>query len=267
MLLGPTTADIIEVVTSAAADIEVSGSVIAISTATPPVVDGTVTRPITPSSITTATTTSILAGAASLIKRVLELTLRNNHASTSCDVTVQRSADTGTTNSTVIKCTLLAGEALVYNGASTWLHYDVNGGIYPSVGNAATQADMEGGTATNKYVTPQGMNWHPGVAKAWLKAGVTGNILNSWNITSLTDTGTGVLTITIATDFSSVEYAALVSVEATATTWAVANSRECHIRSATIAVGSIAVDCIDNTATTNLVKDPTTWHVVMFGDQ
>ena len=184
---------------------------------------------------------------------------------TSTDITVQRTD--GTSTDVVIKVTLLAGESLIYTGGGTWIHYDANGGMYPSVGNAATQAEMEAGTATNKYVTPQGVNWHPGACKAWVVAGVTGNILASWNITSLTDTGTGVMGITIATDFSSVNYCVQVSVEATATTWAVANTRECHIRNATLAVGTVSVDCVDNTATTSLVKDPATWHVAMFGDQ
>jgi hypothetical protein len=266
MLLGAGTANKVQVVVgTTGADIEISASVVLVSNASPPVVDGTNTTSIVRPSVTTNVTDDSVTGTASKITRVMEMQIRNNHASTTTDITVQRTDGTSTT--TCYKATLLAGESITYNGASTWLHYDTNGAIYPSVGNAATQAEMEAGTATSKYVTPQGMNWHPGVAKAWVKAGVTGNNLASWNITSLTDTGTGVLTITIATDFSTVDYSAQVSVEATATTWAVANTRECHIRSATIAVGSIAVDCVDNTATTSLVKDPTTWHVTMFGDQ
>lgn len=264
MLVGSSTSHKIQVVTSAAADIEVAGSYITISTATPPVVQGTSVLPAILASIVTAATTDIFVGAASTIERVMECSLRNNHASTACDVTLQRTD--GTNTDTVIKCTLLAGESLIYNGAS-WLHYDANGAIYPSVGNAATQAEMEAGTATNKYVTPQGVNWHPGACKCWVVAGITGNVLASWNVTSLTDTGVGILTITIATDFSSVNYCCLVSVEAPATTWAVANTRECHVRSATLAAGSVSVDCVDNTATTSLIKDPTTWHVAMFGDQ
>lgn len=264
MLIGSSTSHKLQVVTSAAADIEVAGSVIAVSTASPPVVDGTVLGPVLPASITTATTTDLVTGAASLIKRVMELSLRNNHASTACDVTIQRTD--GTNTDTVIKCSLLAGEALVYNGAS-WLHYDTNGAIYPSVGNAATQAEMEAGTATNKYVTPQGVNWHPGVEKFWVKCGVTANVLNSWNVTSLTDNGTGDVTVTIATDFSSVDYCCNVSVEMTATTYGVANTREPHIRSGGQAAGTVRCDCTDNTATTSLIKDPTAWHIRGMGDQ
>jgi len=131
----------------------------------------------------------------------------------------------------------------------------------------AVQSEMETGTATTLAVVPGRQHFHPGHPKCWLEAGVTGNILGSYNITSLTDTGTGVVTITIATDFSSTGYACVAQVQATGTTWAVANARECHIRSETQAAGSVALDCIDNTTTTNLVKDPTTWHMIACGDQ
>jgi hypothetical protein len=215
--------------------------------------------------ITTATTTDIITGAASLQKRVMQMTVRNTHASTSNDITVQRTDGTNTVIE--IKATLLAGESLIYTDNGTWLHYDTNGAIYPSVGNAATQAEMEAGTATNKYVTPQGVNWHPGACKCWVNCGVAADINASWNVTSLTDNGTGDVTVTIATDFSSVNYVAQVAVEMTATTYAVANARTPHIRSGGIAAGTARFDCIDGTATTQLVKDPTRWHIAMWGDQ
>jgi len=267
MLLGASTSFKLQLVYSAAAavDLEVSGSVVVVSNASPPVVDGTNTLPFTLASLTNTAgaTADLVSGIASTKTRIIDCCIRNNSANDN-SVTIRRTD--GTNNVLNEKMNLLAGECAVYNGA-IWLHKDINGAIYPSVGNAATQAEMEAGTATTKYVTPQGVNWHPGACKAWLKSGVAADILASWNITSLTDTGTGVMAITIATDFSSVNYCALVSVEAPATTWAVANTRECHIRSATLAAGTVSVDCIDNTATTSLVKDPTTWHVAMYGDQ
>lgn len=259
--------DILRLVTGSAADIEVHVSAMRVDGGTPPVV-----QPIPNlgplANITTATTTTIVDGTAITSGHALNVkhvNIFNNHASTACLCTVENSD--GTNVVVVAKANLLAGEMLILTQGGLWVHYDSNGAPYPAIGNSASQGEMEAGTVTNKYVTPQGVNWHPGACKFWLKAGTTGNILGSWNVTSLTDTGTGVLTITIATDFSSTNYCAQVSVEATATTWAVANARECHIRSATMAVGSIAVDCIDNTATTNLVKDPTSWSVTAFGDQ
>jgi hypothetical protein len=259
MLLLTSTSDTVSITTDAAADIEVHASYVDNNA-------GTITpgRTNTPS-ITTATTTTVVGSPGAGVQRNLKhLNVTNNHATTSCFITVIHTD--GTNPVELYGVTLLAGENFIFANGD-WMHHDANGGDYPAVGAAAQQSDMEGATSTTLYVSPGRMQYHPGVAKAWVKAGTTGNILNSYNITSLTDTGTGVLTITIATDFTSVDYAAVVSVEATGTTWAVANSRECHVRSATQAVGTIAVDCIDNTATTNLVKDPTAWHVVMFGDQ
>jgi len=267
MLVGPTTNDIIQIVTSAAADIEVSGSLIAISTASPPVVDGSVTRPIVLASITTATTTALLTGAASLIKRLMEACLRNNHGSTSCDVTIQRTD--GTNTDTVLKVTLLAGESLVYNGAGSWLHYDSNGGLYPSVGNAATQAEMEAGTATNKYVTPLGVNWHPGVCKAWAKHLVTATVPQmtvSWNVTSVTDSGVSRVSPVIATDFSSANYAVTVTAEAATTTYsATTTCLIAVIRNATQAAGGFTIDLLE--IDIGQATDPSAWHWMAFGDQ
>src|SRR3990167_139777 len=267
MLILRANLDDLEVVTGAAADIEVHLSAMRADASTPPVVQPAPDLgPL--ASITSATTTQVLDTSGMTVGHIVNVkhvNIYNNHASTSCVVTVQ--VNDGTLLAVLTKVTLLAGESLILTQGGVWLHYDSNGAVYPSVGNRASQAEMEGGTATDKFVTPQGVNWHPAAAKFWVKAGVTGNILASWNVTSLGDTGTGVLAITIATDFSSVNYCANVSVEATATTWTVANARECHLRSATLAVGTLSVDCIDNTATTNLVKDPTSWHVSAFGDQ
>jgi hypothetical protein len=71
---------------------------------------------------------------------------------------------------------------------------------------AATQAEQEAASSTSVYTSPGRQHFHPGVAKFYLKAGTAGNILNSYNITSVTDTGVGIITVTIATDFSDGNY-------------------------------------------------------------
>jgi hypothetical protein len=261
------TADLLRVTTTVGgSNIECHVSFVDIlDSAAPPVVQ--FVDVVNTANITTVTTTTILdCTTANHARRVLYASAKNNHASVT--ETVEFVHSDGTTVRSLIKATLLAGEALIYNGVGTWLHYDTNGALYPSVGNSATQAEMEAGTATNKYVTPQGVKWHPGVAKFWLRGDTAAGLTSNWNVTSLTDTGTGVMGVTIATDFSSATgWSCQVSVEATATTWAVANTRECHIRNATLAAGTVSVDCVDNTATTSLVKDPSSWHVVGYGDQ
>jgi len=124
MFVGAGTSAKLQVITSASADIEVSASKVVISTATPPVVDGTNTNWINLASITTNTTTDIVVGVASTITRVDEVQCRNAHASISCDVTFQRTD--GTNVNTVYKATLLAGESCSYSNG-LWVHYDTNG--------------------------------------------------------------------------------------------------------------------------------------------
>ena len=84
---------------------------------------------------------------------------------------------------------------------------------------AATQAEQETGTATNKPVTPGRQQFHQSAAKAWVVfdgTAVTTDLTgvgNSYNITSVVDNATGDYTINFATDFSSIEYAFALSAE------------------------------------------------------
>lgn len=266
MLVGPSTSDKIVVTSSAAATVWISGSTFVVSTASPPVPDGAVTRPLISASIGAASR-DVLVGAASLIKRLTEMTIRNAHASTSTDITVTRTDGTNTPE--VFKCTLLAGEHLAYNGAGSWLHYDSNGGLYPSVGNSATQAEMEAGTSTSKYVTPLGVNFHPGVAKAWAKSLVTATVPQmtvTWNITSITDSAVCRVAPVIATDFSSANYAIMYGFECNTTTYS-ATTVACiqTIRNATQAAGGFTMDLIE--IDIGQTTDPAAWHWVCFGDQ
>lgn len=71
----------------------------------------------------------------------------------------------------------------------------------------ATQTVMETATNDTDQVTPLSTNWHPGVAKAWLRySQQTPGINASHNITSVTDSSTGLFIVILATDFSSVNY-------------------------------------------------------------
>lgn len=70
----------------------------------------------------------------------------------------------------------------------------------------ADQTEMEAATDVVRAVTPGRAHFHPGVAKCWLLTTNSTTILASYNMTSVTDTGTGDLTFTIANDFSSVNW-------------------------------------------------------------
>jgi hypothetical protein len=72
----------------------------------------------------------------------------------------------------------------------------------------ATQAAQETGTSTTTAVTPGRQHFHPSASKFWLKCDNAGNLASpSYNITSIGDTGPGVITVTIATDFDDADYA------------------------------------------------------------
>lgn len=76
----------------------------------------------------------------------------------------------------------------------------------------STQALMETGTATDTAVLIGHQHYHPAHPKAMAHVSVSGGtptLQTSHNITSITDDGVGVLTITIATDFSNATWAPL----------------------------------------------------------
>jgi hypothetical protein len=77
-----------------------------------------------------------------------------------------------------------------------------------SVLTTATQAEQETGTSTTAAVTPGRQQFHPSAPKCWIQftSITTTAITVSYNVTSVTDNGTGATTITIATDFSAATY-------------------------------------------------------------
>lgn len=261
MLLLAGTSDLVRVVTGSAGDIEAHSSWMDHSA-------GTVTPGRTnTASITTATTTTVVGSpGASTQRNVKHLNIFNNHATDSNLVTVFHTD--GTTQDDLFECTLLAGESLVFTQGGLWLHYDVNGGTYPQVGALATQAEMEAGTSVVTTVSPGRFHFHPGATKCWGKANGAGtSLVVNYNVSSITDTGTGQLTVNIGTDFSSADYSAVTSVERVSTSLAVANvDNGGNFRNATFAAGSFQVENYDDTATTHVAQDPANYFWQCCGD-
>ncbi len=109
-------------------------------------------------------------------------------------------------NNTDLRIPVNASAVLIYDGTdSRWR-------VVSAAVSPATQTQMETGTTTGSYVTPGRQHFHPATSKCWgeFTANST-TILASYNITSLADTATGTMTVTIATDFSSANWACLVS--------------------------------------------------------
>jgi hypothetical protein len=126
---------------------------------------------------------------------------------------------------------------------------------------AASQSDMETATSTTTIVTPAKTQYHPGVCKAWVKCGNTGNILASHNVSGVVDVGVGLLVVNTNTDFSSASYVINVSIQASAAYLA-------NVDSTTDPVATgFKLQCLDLTAVPIAYIDPEAWHIACFGDQ
>ncbi len=109
---------------------------------------------------------------------------------------------------------------VLYNGTYTFGHYIPTQTanrtlVYPDsdvtlLTGAATQANQETATSTTTSVTPGRQQYHPSAAKVWIlfNTTTTTTITASYNVTSLTDDGTGITKVNFTTAFSSANYCA-----------------------------------------------------------
>lgn len=140
----------------------------------------------------------------------------------------------------------VADEDLYYHFRGTawvsWAASDTVAGVI----EIAVQSEQETGTDVLRAVTPGRQHFHPSASKCWGKFNGTGTVaLNaSYNTTSLTDNGTGDYTITIATDMSSANYAAVATASnsTTSTSAAAILVAACN----NLAAGSFSIYCADN---------------------
>lgn len=124
------TSDLIRIVTSAAAQIEVhaswgdwNGSAI------------TLGRQNTPLITTAATTTIVPSPGSGVTRNVKHLNITNDHATQSCVITVEHTD--GTTAIELMAFTLLPGENMIFNEEGRWAHRDANGAEYPPAGKGS----------------------------------------------------------------------------------------------------------------------------------
>ena len=119
----------------------------------------------------------------------------------------------------------------------------------------AVQSEMEASTGGHT-VTPDVLKFHPSAAKGWANVGVVADINASYNVSGVTDEGTGQLTVTWDVDFSSANYAPGMEFYTVA-------FNGCR-RVAAIAAGSTRWHITDMAQT---LTDPVQWFVWAFGDQ
>lgn len=171
--------------------------------------------------------------------------------------------------------------SLILPGAANITTQDGDIGVFISEGSGnwrcvtylsiATQALMEAAAALHAVVTPARQHFHPGHPKCWAKVTVSGGtptLASNYNITSITDTATGRLTVTIATDFSGTDWCCIPSVEGNGT---VTGSYAVAIDNGTQAAGSVVLESWlavpSSGGTENVLTDPAAWHMVGLGDQ
>ncbi len=130
--------------------------------------------------------------------------------------------------------------------------------------DAAVQTDQETATSVAKVVVPGVQQFHPSAAKCWAYVTVSGGtptLAASYNITSITDSGVGDLTITIGTDFSSANWASVTEVESVGAVGSTATI----VKTIAKAAGSIEFITFDTGGT---ARDPSIgYSFAGFGDQ
>jgi hypothetical protein len=150
--------DDLELITDAAADIEVNLAAIIANDAAPPAIQALPNLGVQ-ASITTAATTMILDTSAITNNhnvRLLPSSIYNNHATQACGIRLRINDGTNTAIVAGTNCTLLPGEGLYFDGKK-WFHYTSNAAIYaqntvPTLFNASTVAQGPGFSA-DTYLT------------------------------------------------------------------------------------------------------------------
>lgn len=153
--------------------------------------------------------------------------------------------------------TTAAGDiaVVVSEGSGNWRcvsYQRSSGGIVTSAG----QSQQESANSAIMPVTPSVQQYHPSAAKAWARVTESGGsyaLAAGYNIASVSKNATGNVTVNFATDFSSANYACVVTPEDSGAS-ASAN---------TPAAGSIVVRIFD--ATPTAYDDG--FYLVAFGDQ
>lgn len=229
MIIQQTTSDKLIINLSLAADLEVQVSGVDLDqTSTPPGEFEDTYRRNTDVTASGDTDITTVVGASNIRRNIKYIAIRNIDASDTPVIRLKHTDGT-TIVDCMPSCTLLVGESMIYNDG-TWFHFDVNGGVYVGSLQAtdtaaglieiASQAEMEAGTDVARAVTPGRAHYHPSATKFWcnVTGGGTPALQSSYNVTSIADTGTGRMTVTIATDFSSGNWSAALTTFTTTTT-------------------------------------------------
>lgn len=155
----------------------------------------------------------------------------------------------------------VADEDLIYTctGSNTW-RSSAASTTAAGIVEKATQGEVEAETA-DKYPDAATLHFSPGVAKFWVcvnySAG-TPSIAASYNVTGIVDNGTGDITVTIATDFSSANWCPFAIAQNSSS-----SARFAYVTSSGRTAGTVRV-AIENAGGT--AGDPESVFIGGFGD-
>lgn len=152
--------------------------------------------------------------------------------------------------------TLSVSAGAVFAGVTVGGTLSVSAGVAGAA--VATQAQMESAASTGStslIVTPGRVQYHPGVAKAWVRFDGSATSVTSaagYNIASITDKGTGNYNILFSNPFSSANIAPMVG------------SNLYNVKLTSVSATSVEVTVLDLSGT---AADATIVTLHVFGDQ
>lgn len=150
-----------------------------------------------------------------------------------------------------------ADQVLITDGAGSLSFSDIV---------SASQSNMESASNIELPVSSSNLNYHPGIAKAWVTATAAGSIDASHNVDSVTDSGSGIWSVDWTNAFSDTDYIVIASVELTTAT--TSSGMVATVSTANPAtVSSVKIDTWrtsdNNRGDTNVINI----HVIAYGDQ
>jgi hypothetical protein len=176
------------------------------------------------------------------------------------DTTTLNSAASVTSGGLTVTGSSTFNNSLTISGATN-CNSGVNVGTSALAVNAAntfwaTQANQETGTSTVVAVSPGRQHYHPSAVKVWCRVNNAGTMQRSFNMTSVTDTGTGTATFNFAITFSDSAYCSVISPQASTTTTRI-------ISTTSPTTTTLTAECLSASFT---AADPQFWNLVIFGD-
>lgn len=209
----------------------------------------------------TATGPSAMAAYAAN-QRFILIPAGTNTGATTLNITPSGASALGAKNVYFNGAACAGGEIII--GVPVVVVYD--GTQFQIVGPSlpATQTQQEAAATNGVFVTPGRQQFHPSACKGWAEADSAGAVAASYNLTSVTDDGVGLITFTWGTDFSSTAYCAVASIKidfgaAAATTYAIGIDNTNFMAGAT--------HCTAARVSDGALIDPNHWMIVAFGDQ